>query len=81
MLEELGPPPGECLAGAVRDLRRDVESSSLATLPKLAEEALSLTDVICWNALERADTNGFCRCARTAAALREFTECAGLLVE
>jgi hypothetical protein len=80
LLEDLQPPPGECLAAAVRDLRRDVESSPVAVLPNLAREAVSLTDRICWAALERGDSQAFCRYAAGAFALAEFTDAAGLLL-
>ena len=48
-------------------------------LPRLAQEAMTLTDVICWVALEEGDLNGFSRYASTAVALREFTVSANLL--
>lgn len=51
LLGELQPPPGDWLATAVHDLRRDVESSPLPMLPRLAAEALSLTDMVCWTRL------------------------------
>jgi len=79
LLEDLQPPPGERLAAAVHDLRRAVESSPPAMLPCLAREAMSLTDVICWAALERGDSQGFRRYAAGACALAEFTDAAGLL--
>jgi hypothetical protein len=79
LLEELQPAPGDWLAGAVRDLRREVESSSVQTLPRLAHQALDLTDVICWAALERGDCSGFGRYAKAAAALGDFTDSAGLV--
>jgi hypothetical protein len=47
-------------------------------LPQLAHEAMDLTDVICWAALEQGDVGGFRRYAKTAVALREFTANAGL---
>jgi hypothetical protein len=47
-------------------------------LPRLAREAMDLTDVICWAALERGDIGGFRDCARTAVALGEFTDSARL---
>jgi hypothetical protein len=78
LLAELQPAPGTWLA-AVDDLRREVESSPLHKLPLLAHQALSLTDVICWAALEDGNVTGFCRYAKTARALGEFTENAGLL--
>jgi hypothetical protein len=81
LLENLQPPPGEWLASAVRDLRREVERSSPQMLPELAHEAMDLTDVICWAALERGDCNGFRRYAKAAVALGEFTDCAGLAHE
>jgi hypothetical protein len=79
LLEDLQPPPGERLAAAVYDLRREVESSPPAMLGSLAREAMSLTDAICWAALERGDSQGFCRYAAGALALGEFTDAAGLL--
>jgi hypothetical protein len=81
LLEELQPPPGECLAAAVHDLRRDVEGAPLPMLPKLARDAMNLTDMICWAALERGDPNGFCRYANAAVALGEFTDNAFFLLE
>jgi hypothetical protein len=81
LLGDLQPPPGECLAESVHDLRREVESCPLALLPALAREALCLSDVICWAALERGDASGFGRYAKVAVALGEFTDSAGLLRE
>lgn len=65
----------------MRDLRREVETSPLAILPRLAQEAMSLSDVICWDALERGNVNGFCRYAKRTVALREFIDSARLLPE
>jgi len=79
LLGDLQRPPGECLAETVHDLRREVESSPFAMLPVLAREAMSLTDMICWVALERGDSSGFCRYAKVAVALGEFTDSAGLV--
>lgn len=81
LLEELQPSPGDCLAAAVHDLRREVECSSLKMLPQLAREAMGLSDVICWTALERGDAAGFYRYAKAAVALGDFTDAAGLLPE
>jgi hypothetical protein len=78
LLEDLQPPSGEWLA-AVWRLRREVESCSLSMLPRLADEAIGLTDLICWSALEQGDLDGFCACARSAAALGEFIDNARLL--
>ncbi len=78
LLAELQPAPGEWPA-AVDELRREVERSALSGLPRLACEAMDLTDMICWAALERGDASGFCSCAATAVALRDFTANAGLL--
>jgi hypothetical protein len=77
LLAELQPPPGDWLA-AVGELRREVEVSPPARLPRLARQALILTDAICWAALEHGDAGGFTRCATTAAALRELADNAGL---
>jgi hypothetical protein len=78
LLEDLHPPPGTWLI-AVAKLRREVESSPPSILPRLAHEAIDLTDMICWAALEQGDAAGFCECAKGAAALREFADCARFL--
>jgi hypothetical protein len=78
LLAELQPVPGEWQA-AVDELRRAVERSALSGLPRLASEAMELTDMICWAALERGDVSAFCRSATTAVTLRDFTANAGLL--
>jgi hypothetical protein len=63
---------------AVRNLRREVESSPLGGLPRLAEEAIGLSDTICWAALEHGDVSRFRGCVNSACALGEFIDCAGL---
>jgi hypothetical protein len=78
LLAELQPAPGEWV-GAVGYLRREVELAPLPLLPELAHEAMNLTDMICWATLEQGDVSGFCRYAKTAVALREFSDNAGLL--
>jgi hypothetical protein len=67
--------------GPILELRREVECAPLQMLPRLARDAMSLTDVICWAALERGDIGGFRDCSRTAVALGEFTNNARLLPE
>ncbi len=79
LLAELQPAPGAWLGGAVDDLRREVEVSPLTMLPQLAVEAMTLAETMCWVALEHGDMSGFCRCAKTAAALRDFTASACLV--
>jgi hypothetical protein len=79
LLAELRPAPGELFASAVDDLRRDVETGPRLQLPCLAQAALTLADMICWDALEQGDASGFRRCADTAVALREFAASANLL--
>ena len=79
LLEDMQPSPGDRLAWAVRDLRREVERSGVQMLPRLAREAMVLSDRICWGALERGDAVGFCRYAKAAVALGEFADAAGLL--
>ncbi len=68
---------GGCPA-VVRDLRRDVEHSSLERLPRLAREAFKLLDTMCWAVLEEGDLRGFGECAKAAAALGELADNAGL---
>jgi hypothetical protein len=79
LLAELQPTPREW-AAAVDDMRRRVERTPPRMLHELAPEAMDLADVICWAALERGDVSAFCRYAKTAGALREFTAAAGLLL-
>jgi hypothetical protein len=78
LLEDVQPPPGEWLA-AIRRLRREVERSPLPMLPRLAREAIGLTDLICWSALQEGDVGSFCDYARSAAALGEFIDSTHLL--
>ncbi len=79
LLAELQPVPSASLGKALHDLRRDVELGPLPVLPRLAREAMTLTEMICWVALEQGDLCGFSRYADVAAALREFTVSANLL--
>ena len=79
LLAGLQPVPGASLSDAVHTLRHEVEFSPLPTLPRLAQEALDLTDSICHAALEQGDAEGFCRYVGIAIALREFTAGASLL--
>ena len=78
LLGDLQRTPGGRLV-AIRELRIEVESSPLRMLPRLAGEAMNLTDVSCWAALERGDVGGFRDCARIADALGELTDSARLL--
>lgn len=78
MLADLQSAPGDCVA-AVERLRHEVEHCPVWRLGPLAQEAMSLTDVVCWAALDTGDQSGFCRYATTAAQLRELSENAGLL--
>ena len=78
LLGDLQPSSGEWLA-AVRKLRSEVESCPYSMLPRLAQEAIGLSDLICWSALEQGDLDSFCGCARSAAALGEFIDNARLL--
>lgn len=78
LLGDLHPAAGESVA-AVRALRREVETSPPSRLGRLASDAVDLTDMICWTALEQGDASGFSRCATTAVALREFAASANLL--
>jgi hypothetical protein len=78
LLVDVEPPAGEWF-GAVRELRREVESCPLSMLPRLARKAIGLTDLMCWSALEQGNLDGFRGCARSTAALGEFIDTAGLL--
>jgi hypothetical protein len=79
LLAELQPVNGELLGEAVCNLRHEIEFGPLPMLPRLAREAMTLTDMICWVALEQGDVSSFRRYADAAIALREFTASANLL--
>jgi hypothetical protein len=79
LLAGLQPAPGELLADAVGSLRHEVEFGALPMLPRLAQDALSLADMICQAALDQRDAEGFCHYLGNAIALRDFTLSAGLL--
>jgi hypothetical protein len=79
LLAGLLPVAGGLHGEAVSNLRHEVESAAVPTLPRLAREAMTLTDTICWAALERGDASEFRRCADAAVALRELTANADLL--
>jgi hypothetical protein len=79
LLSGLEPAQEELLRDALGSLRYQVECSSLSMLPQLAQEALDLTDLICWSALERGDAQAFCRSVAGATALQDFAVAAGLL--
>jgi hypothetical protein len=79
LLAALEPASEERFEAAVGKLRHEVEFSPLAMLPQLAQDALDLTDAICWSALEQGDADAFYRSVRTAGALREFAVASGLV--
>ena len=79
LISLLEPAPDECLADAVRALRRRVECSPVAALTRLAVEATTIADMTCWAALDRGDTAGFARQSAAAAQLHEFAVSANLL--
>ncbi len=60
-------------------LRQAVETGPVQSLGGMTVRALSLTERLCWDSLNRGDTAAFTRQAAAAAALREFAVCAGLL--
>ena len=79
LLAELQPAPTALLDQALHDMRREVELSTVPILPRLATDAMTLTDTICWTALDQGNVAGFCRYASIAAALGDFTVSASLL--
>jgi hypothetical protein len=79
LLAGLEPAQEEHLHDVLDSLRYQVERSPLFMLPKLAHDALDLTDLVCRSALEHGDADAFCRSVAAAAALRDFAVAAGLL--
>jgi hypothetical protein len=79
VLAGLQATPDDWLGRVAGNLRREVEISPPAELPRLARDALNLTEILCWAALDRGDVDALWRYAQTARELREFTISAGLL--
>lgn len=79
LLARLEPAQEEYLRDALGSLRYLVECSPLFMLPKLAQDAFELTDMMCRSALEYGDADAFCRSVAAAAELRDFAVAAGLL--
>jgi hypothetical protein len=67
--------------GDVVGLRREAETRPVTALPSVVARALDLTDGLCWDSLQRGDTEAFSRQAWVGTELREFGVCAGLLEE
>jgi hypothetical protein len=80
LLAGLEPTAEERLGEVIGNLRREVEVSPLPLLPHLARQALSITDKVCWLALDQGDVRSFCGYAERASALREFAVTANLLL-
>ena len=80
LLEDVQPPAGEWLDGGW-EAAQGGRVCPLSMLPRLAREAIGLTDLICWSVLEQGDVGSFCGYARSAAALGEFIDSARLLHE
>jgi len=67
------------LARAVAQLRSEAERSPPAALPVVLIRTFEATDVICLDSLTRGDMTAFACQAASAAELREFGVCAGLI--
>jgi hypothetical protein len=81
LLAELGHAPEKSLADDLESLRREVECAAPTYLPKLVRDAITLTDWICWTALEQGDGGGFDPYARGAARLHQFSDNANVQSE
>jgi hypothetical protein len=64
-----------------RSLRDAAETGPVPALGSVTERALALTEGLCWDSLNRGDTEAFTRQAAVCAELREFGVCAGLLAD
>jgi hypothetical protein len=80
LLGDLQPGTDGHLGSALQHLRHRVEHVPVWRLAPLAREAMSLAGVVCWVALERGDLVQFAHEVNAAAALRDFTDCANLLI-
>lgn len=68
-------------ARAIAHLRREAETSRPSALSAVLIRTLEVTDGLCWDSLARGDTTAFNSQAASAAELREFGVCAGMLDE
>ena len=68
-------------ASALARLRREVETSPPRALSAVLIRTLEVTDGLCLDSLARGDAAAFGCQTATAAQLREFGICAGLLDE
>lgn len=73
-----GQPTFEC---AVTQLRREAETESLDSLPRLLLHALALGDQLCWASLARGEATAFDCQAEVCAELHDFGVSACLLAE
>jgi hypothetical protein len=69
----------QALARAFAHLRREAETSPPVALAAVLIRTLEVTDGLCWDSLARGDATAFTGQAASAAELREFGVCAGLL--
>jgi hypothetical protein len=60
-------------------LRHDAERTPPGGLSSIAARALRLADRLCWESLDRGDTEAFGRQCSCEAALRDFCICAQLI--
>ncbi len=67
------------LARAVAQLRGEAETSPLGALPAVLIRTFDMTDAICLDSLARGDMTVFFSQVASAAELREFGVCAGLI--
>jgi hypothetical protein len=68
-------------AGAVTQLRQQVETSPVAWLAAETVRAVVLANQLCWDSLSRGDARAFDRQAAICSDLRLFGVCARLLDE
>jgi hypothetical protein len=76
-LETLAAPRSS--VGEVARLRRAAETSAPAALGGVAERALEVSRVLCWESFSVGDMVGLGRQATLCAELHDFGVCAGLL--
>jgi hypothetical protein len=62
-------------------LRHAAENEPIPALGSVTVRALALAEGLCWDSLNRGDTEAFTRQARVCAELHDFGVCAGLLEE
>lgn len=71
----------QAFACEIACLRQQAENAPITALAQVAQRALELSEVLCWDSLICGDAAAFSRQAAIGARVREFGICSCLLAE